>query len=80
MLPLADDEVDLGRGAHLDRRSDGYHHLGDFTLRVKKRGGGAYTTCSSVGGGQVAADAAAGGATLTHGGEGTLWTHTRPVA
>ena len=82
-LPLQDDEVNLGRSGHLDRRPDGFHHLGDLTLRVGGAGGANEVTCSSVYGGAVAAAAAAGGgggAFARGGGGGTFeWTHTRAV-
>ena len=80
-LPLYDAEVDLGRGQHLDRSSDAFHHLGDFTLRTATRGG-ERAACSSVATGQVAAAAAGGGAELVHGADadeagGALWRHSR---
>ena len=82
-LPLQDDEVNLGRSGHLDRRPDGFHHLGDLTLRVGGAGGANEVTCSSVYGGAVAAAAAAGGgggAFARGGGGGAFeWTHTRAV-
>jgi len=63
LLALEDEEVDLGERKHLDRRSDAFHHLGDFTLRGAAAGG-ARLACSSVAEGMVeeaAAAAAAGG-------------------
>lgn len=64
---------------HLDRRADGYFHLGDLTLRAAA-GDGALADCASVGAGavQVAAQGAAreGGAAA---GGGELWRHVRRV-
>ena len=66
-LPLADRDVQLGRGQFLDRRADGFHHLGDVTLRVAQRGA-SDVTCSTVAMGQVAAAGATAGAPGTIGG------------
>jgi hypothetical protein len=88
-LPLTDIDVRLGgRGEHLDRRPDGYHHLGDLTLRATPRGS-SEVTCSSVAHGQVAAAAAAAaearmggavaGGTLSMGSRGALWSHSRDL-
>jgi hypothetical protein len=54
LLALEDEEVPLGENRHLDRRSDGHHHLGDFTLRGSLAGGPPLV-CSSVAVGQLAA-------------------------
>ena len=57
-LPLTDVEVRLGgHGEYLDRRADGFHHLGDVTLRATPRGEDE-VTCSTVGAGLVEATAA----------------------
>ena len=58
-LPLTDSEVRLGgRGEYLDRRADGFHHLGDLTLRASS-GRSPEVTCSTVRSGGVAASASA---------------------
>ncbi|EOD39504.1 hypothetical protein EMIHUDRAFT_199987 [Emiliania huxleyi CCMP1516] len=78
-LPLTDPEVNLGPSGHLDRRADGYFHLGDLTLRAAA-GDGALADCASVGAGAV--QAAAQGAAREGGaaaGSGELWRHVRRV-
>ena len=88
-LPLTDTDVRLGgHGEYLDRRPDGFHHLGDLTLRATPRGS-SESICSSVAYGQVSAsadeakaagkDAFAGGTLTTGDGSTTLWTHTRDI-
>jgi hypothetical protein len=77
LLPLRDAEVRLDGDATLDRTPDGFHHLGDFTLR--SRGGAADAegaTCSSVAAGQLAADAASPGELAR---DGDAWRHVRAV-
>ena len=94
-LPLTDVDVRLGaHGEFLDRRPDGYHHLGDLTLRATPQGG-SEAVCSSVAHGQVAASAhvdvsgsvaggtlvvgGSGGAARGGAGEGVMWTHSRDL-
>ena len=76
-LPLTDPEINLGRGNHLDRRADGYHHLGDVTFSLE---GG--PTCSSVGPGAVRAAAGGPGGVLRElkPESGSLWEFEKPVA
>jgi hypothetical protein len=59
VLPLRDDGVRLDGNAPLDRSADGFHHLGDFTLRAQAAADDALVTCSSVADGQMAAETAA---------------------
>lgn len=59
VLPLRDDGVRLDGNAPLDRSADGFHHLGDFTLRAQADNGAVMETCSSVADGQMAAESAA---------------------
>ena len=80
-LALEDEALQMGEGKHMDRRGDGYHHLGDFSLRASVDGG-ALTLCSSVAGGQIAADAAAAARDGTHTAalEGGGWSNSRRMA
>ena len=88
-LPLTDVDVRLGgRGEFLDRTTDGFHHLGDLTLRATPRGGNE-AMCTSVAHGQVSASAAVSasiagsvaGGTLAMGATGgePLWSHSRDI-
>ena len=78
-LPLTDPEINLGRGAFLDRTPDGFTHLGDLSLQIA--GGPA---CSSVGPGAIRAQQRGPGGVLTQfkpaDGGSALWQHSRPVA
>ena len=78
-LPLTDPEINLGRGAFLDRTADGFTHLGDLSLQVA--GGPA---CTSVGPGAIRAQKGGPGGVLKDfkpgDGGSALWQHTRPVA
>ena len=85
-LPLTDPEINLGRGQFLDRRGDGFQHLGDVTLQIE---GGA--ACASAGPGAVRAQASGPGGVLKEFGSGgggggggeastALWQFSRPVA
>eukprot|EP00900_Chrysochromulina_parva_P021260 jgi/Chrpa1/3768/Chrysochromulina_OHIO_Genome00018395-RA len=77
-LPLTDAEVHLGNGQVLDRTPDGFHHLGDLTLRATPRGQ-AESLCSTVVDGQVAAAAKAKAGKLTPGATPMDWSHSVDV-
>ena len=79
LLPLQDAAVRLDGNAPLDRSGDGYHHLGDFTLRVRVASSAAAVTCSSVAAGQLAAEARSGSSAPQRGAVDEEWRVAREV-